>query len=111
MTLRDGMKEIRLMTPFADTPHQRDDRSASILPPFLPKRSSPDRPVSGTSYSIYRHPPDVERAAPNAVLAPEDHLGNATLAFDAIHDAFQAQCTMLRAFAQLRGDEGADVLW
>ena len=99
------------MTPFADTPHQRDDRSASTLPPFLPKRPSPDWPVSGTTYSIYRHPPDVERAAPNAVLAPEGPLGDATLAFDAINDAFQAQRTMLRAFAQLRGDEDADVLW
>jgi hypothetical protein len=45
------------------------------------------------------------------VLTPDDNSGDSTLAYDAIYDAFQARRTMLRAFAQLRGDDDAEVLW
>ena len=99
------------MAPSADTPHQRDDRNAPALPPFSPARSIPSRPISGKSYSIDRHPPSIEHAAPDAVLASDQRFGDSTLAFDAIFDAFRAQRTMLCAFAQLRGDDDADVLW
>ena len=99
------------MTPFADTSHQRDRQNAPALLPSLPKRSIPNRPIGGKTYAINRDPFGAERAAPKAVLTPEGHLGDATFAFEAIHDAFQAQRIMLRAFAQLRGDDEADILW
>jgi hypothetical protein len=99
------------MTPSADTPHQRDNRNAPARLPFPPTRPGPNRLVSGKSNSISRHPLNVERAAPEGLLASDDNLGDATLAFDAIFDAFQAQRTMLCAFAQLRGDDDADILW
>jgi hypothetical protein len=97
------------MTPSTDTPHQRDDRNAAAPGPFSPTRSIPNRPISGKSYSINRHPPSVERAAPETVVASDDTVGDSTLVFDAIFDAFRAQRTMLRAFAQLRGDDDADL--
>jgi len=99
------------MTPSADTPHQQDDRNSPGSLPFSPARSISSRPISGKSHSINRHPLSVERAAPDSVAATDDNLGDSTLAFDAIFDAFRAQCIMLRAFAQLRGDDDADVLW
>ena len=99
------------MATVANTPHQRDGMNAPALLPISPKRSIPNRPISGRTHSISRHPPGVERAEFNSVPPPEDKPGDSTLAFEAIHDAFQAQRTMLRAFAQLRGDDDADVLW
>lgn len=99
------------MTPFADTSHRRDDQNVPALLSSFPQRLIPNRPIGGKTHSINQHPRGVERAAPEAVFAPEDYLGDATLAFDAIHDAFLAQRAMLRAFAQQRGDDDAVVLW
>jgi hypothetical protein len=98
------------MTPFVDTAHHADDRSAPAANPFLFKRGIADRPISGKTLEMERHPPGSERVLLAPKLAPKEERGDAFLAFDAIYDDFQAQRAMLRAFAELRGDDGADYL-
>jgi hypothetical protein len=59
-----------------------------------------------------RLPPDVERAGPtSARLAPKKALSDSSLVFDAIYTDFQARRIMLRAFAEMRGDDDSELLW
>lgn len=99
------------MTPFGDNPHQGDEKSAPVLLPFLLKQGLPGRSTTGKPAAIYRPVPAVESTKAHVVRLRGESFSDASLVFDAIHDDFQAQCTMVRAFAELRGDDGAEYLW
>ena len=99
------------MTPFADTVHQADDRNTPAANPFLLKRETANRVISGKTLAMDRRPPSSERVSRTTKLAPKEEHSDAFLAFDAVYEDFQAQRTMLRAFAELRGDDGAELLW
>jgi hypothetical protein len=60
---------------------------------------------------MYRRSAEVEHRGSSVKCAPEDTQSDASLVFDAIYDAYLAQRTMLRALAELRGDDDAEYLW
>ncbi|HEX9474424.1 MAG TPA: hypothetical protein VF931_09540 [Steroidobacteraceae bacterium] len=98
------------MTPFGDSSHQENERTAPARRSFPAKPESRERPTTETGPAIYRHRPTAEHALQTTTSA-HAQLNDASLVFDAIYDAFLAQRVMLCAFAELRGEDGAESLW
>jgi hypothetical protein len=99
------------MAPFSDNPHPGDGRSASALLSLLVKRGFSNQATTSRTLAMDRRSTELEHTGSSATIAPEDTISDASLAFEAIYAAFLAQRTMLRTFAELRGDDDAECLW